>query len=942
MPRRSASHPLISALDDLGIEVSDRSIDRYAKSHDASHYALVPEAVAVPSDTAELASVLAAASAHRTPIVFRSGGTSLSGQAVTDSLLIDTRRHFQRIEVIDGGARVRVQPGATVRQVNARLARFGRKLGPDPASEMACTIGGVIADNSSGMSCGIAENSYQTVESMVLVLADGDVLDTSDADADARLRHQHPTIHAGLAGLRERLLASPDGTNRVRAQFSMKNTMGYGINALLDFDRPIDILSHLIVGSEGTLAFVAEATFRTVKVRASVSTGLLIFPDLAAATDAIPLLVKAGAATIELLDARSLVVAQQLAAVPRTLAELDIAGHTALLVELQGDTDAALAEREASLAATLDQLALAEQPRMTRDAAERSALWTVRKGIYPAIAGARPPGTTALLEDVVVPVAKLRTTCERLLDLFEEHGYDDAVIFGHAKDGNLHFMLTERFGDEAGVARYSAFTEDLVDLILGMGGSLKAEHGTGRVMAPFVRRQYGDELYQIMCDVKTLIDPRGILNPGVILTDADDLHLRDLKVSPPVEEEVDRCVECGYCEPTCPSRNLTLTPRQRITLRRDIAAARAAGDDRLAAELDADYDYEGVQTCAVDGMCSVACPVDIDTGDLARRLRAQRGGAVGSVWDLAATGWAPLTRAGGLALSVARVVPSLATAATDVARSLVGDDVVPRYQRGLPGGGARRPRGTGPLPDAHAVLFAACIGTMFGAEPIDDDIPLGSTQALRVLAERAGVRLVIPDGMEGLCCGTPWKSKGRPIGYRRMSDQVLPALLRATDGGRLPIVCDAASCTEGLQRMVAMAASDTGAVSALRFVDATDFVRDEVLGRLTVTTPVSSIAVHPTCSTAALHATDALVSIARHLSDDVVVPDDWGCCGFAGDRGLLHPELTASATAAEAAEVSQREFAAYVSANRTCEIALTRATGKPYRHILEVLEGATR
>ncbi len=235
---------------------------------------------------------------------------------------------------------------------------------------------------------------------------------------------------------------------------------------------------------------------------------------------------------------------------------------------------------------------------------------------------------------------------------------------------------------------------------------------------------------------------------------------------------------------------------------------------------------------------------------------------------------------------------------------------------------------------------------MFGT---DDDLPdaegkgdehsIGATAAFLRLAERAGVSLVIPDGLGSLCCGTPWKSKGMSKGYRTMTERVLPALLEASDDGRLPIVCDAASCTEGLETM--RAAADAG-FDTLRFVDATEFVRDRLLPALTVTTPVASIAVHPTCSTTALGVTDALVALARHVSADVVVPLDWGCCGFAGDRGMLYPELTASATAREAAELAEREFGAYVSANRTCELGMSRATGKPYRHILEVLEKATR
>ena len=197
------------------------------------------------------------------------------------------------------------------------------------------------------------------------------------------------------------------------------------------------------------------------------------------------------------------------------------------------------------------------------------------------------------------------------------------MIFGHALHGNLHFLLNEHFEDPARVQRYLAFTEDLVDLVLAQGGTLKAEHGTGRMMAPYVRRQFGDELFAVMLEVKRLLDPDGRLSPGVLLNEDPGAIVADVKPVQQVEAEVDRCVECGYCEPVCPSRNLTTTPRRRIVLRREIARARSLGQTAVVAELERDYDYDAIQTCAVDGMCQTACPVLINTGDLVARLRAE-------------------------------------------------------------------------------------------------------------------------------------------------------------------------------------------------------------------------------------------------------------------------------------------------------------------------------
>jgi len=457
-------------------------------------------------------------------------------------------------------------------------------------------------------------------------------------------------------------------------------------------------------------------------------------------------------------------------------------------------------------------------------------------------------------------------------------------------------------------------------------------------MAPFVRRQYGDELHDVMRRIKALFDPRGILNPGAVLSDDPLSYVHHLKQAPTVEPEVDRCVECGYCEPSCPSQDLTLTPRQRIVLRRETARARAAGDAALVAELESDYGYEGVDTCAVDGMCQVACPVDIDTGALVRRLRGERVGPVQeALWDRAARHWGTVTRGAGTALSVAGTLPPVAvTGVTRLGRRALGADTTPLYDERLPrGGAARRPV---PAADPDAVYFPACIGTMFGPEPDG----AGVSAAFIALCARAGVTVRVPQEIADLCCGTPWKSKGLAAGYERMTRRVLPALWQASDSGRLPVVCDASSCTEGLDTMRRLAEDPSGPWSALRFVDAVEFARHRLLPGLTVTAPLGSLALHHTCSSTELGTNAAATAVAARIAAEVTVPVDWGCCGFAGDRGLLHPELTASATAREAAEVTRRPHDAYASVNRTCELGMSRATGHSYVHLLELLERATR
>ncbi len=919
--------------------ISTSPFDRVIAAPDASHYLMTPSAVVTPRNADEVARLLGFAIANGERLTFRSGGTSLSGQATTSGILVDTRKFFRRITVEDDGLTVRVQPGATVRQVNARLLRHGRKLGPDPASEIACTIGGVVANNSSGMACGIDQNTYRTLASAVIVLASGTVVDTALPDADERLEAAEPELCRTLHELRDEVLGSMDLSAEIVRQYGIKNTMGYGLNSLLDHATAVQILLHLMIGSEGTLGFIAEATFNTVPVHQYAATGLLVFDSLTAATDALSELVASGAATIELLDAASLRVVQRDPSSHGHLPDLTFDTHAALLVEYQADSPAQLAALEDRAQNLFDRLETSVPAALSRERDARDALWHLRKGLYAQIAGARPAGTTALLEDIAVPVTRLSEVCTALIVLFAKYRYDDAVIFGHAKDGNIHFLINENFEDVNNLARYRAFTEDMVDLVLAAGGSLKAEHGTGRIMAPFVRRQYGDRLYAMMLAIKRVFDPTGILNPDAVITADAELHLRNLKSTPTVEQEVDRCVECGYCEPVCPSKDLTTTPRQRIVVRRAIAEAEQRGDTALARELRREQEYEVIDTCAVDGMCQTACPVLINTGDLVRRLRSETvGRAESAAWTAAGTVWKPVTEIASLALTIAAAAPApLVTVPNRLARAVVGKDTLPLWSKDLPRGGAKRTDGGDPAA-ADAVYFQACVGTMFGPAEGGEGVAV----ALESLAEKAGIVLVRPDGIGSLCCGTPWKSKGILDGYDDMISRTMDALWVSSDGGRLPVVCDNSSCSEGLVLALEKAIEKHPEFHTIRIVDAVDFAAERILPHLEVQSKVGSVVLHPTCSSTRAGSNPNLATLAGAVATEYTIPDDWGCCAFAGDRGMLHPELTASATAGESAEVRAGEFDAYASCNRTCEIGMTRATGHEYQHILELLDHATR
>ena len=939
---RTVTDPLIAELREaLGKDgVKQDLLERHVRAHDASHYLYIPETVVVPEGPAQVAEVLRIATAHRMPVTFRAGGTSLCGQSGGDGIQLDARRGDASVEVLDDGMRVAVGPGATLRYVNSRLARYGRALGPDPASEVAATVGGVIANNSSGMAAGTEENSYRTLESLEVVLPSGFRLDTAAADADAQLKAGEPELYAKIEEMRDRLRANDEAMAEVRERFSMKNTMGYAVNAFLDFDTPVDILMHLMVGSEGTLGYVARAVFRTVPVLGKVATALLVFDDVDAAATALPALVASGAATCELMDSTSLRVSQQTGDAPESIMSLDVKDNAALLVEYRAADAAGLEAAVAKGSATLDALDLSVPYKLTNDAAERAALWQVRKGVYTTVAADRKAGTTALLEDVVVPVKELASTCRELAALLEQHGYENGVIFGHAKDGNFHFMLTDDFSKPEAVARLDAFTQDMVDLVLRHGGNLKAEHGTGRAMAPFLTRQYSPFVVQLMRDVKAAFDPAGILNPGVLLTDDEEAHIAHIKPAVAVDPIVDRCVECGYCEPVCPARNLTMTPRQRIAANRARAYAELSGDAELLKAFDKLWRYDVVDTCAVDGMCQTNCPVHINTALLVKKLRKEGADPVTrGVWNAAAQRWDLVVRGAGLALNVTDKIPAKVLFPPNAAaRAVLGSDRIPLYTDDLPAGGIVRSKleGTAPAPEASAVFFPSCQSAMFRAEGP------GAPNAFLALCCAGKAKVAIVEKVDGLCCSTPWSSKGFEKGHSHMAELMLQALDATDAPANAPLVVDAASCTHGIENYM-KEAREAGDSRAREVVDAVAFIAHEVLPnlpKLAEEDKIASITLHPSCTSKQLGLVDDMVALAEAIAVKVNVPEHWGCCAFAGDRGMLHPELTESATAAEAAEVRELNAEAHAGCNRACEIGMSRATGVTYENILELVAKA--
>jgi D-lactate dehydrogenase len=925
----------------LGPErVLTRPIDLIRYASDASPYRRIPKAVVMARETADIAEVFAYGRRSGTPVVLRGGGTSLNGQGQTDGILVDVRRHWRGIEVLDNGERARVRPGTVLGYANRVLAEYGTRLGPDPASTDIATVGGVIANNSGGMRCGVTEDSYSTLRSLAFVLPSGTIIDTAEPRAEEEFARREPELAAGLEQIRDEIRADAELSARIRQKFRIKNTMGYRLCAFLDADTPLQIFRRLLVGSEGTLGFVAEAVFDTVRDGRYRAMDLLAFPDLEKAAAAVPDLVKFGARAVELvLPAMFMVARQAFPGMPEEWDSLDPETGL-LLVELRADDVDALRTAEEGATKVLAERELAKPAAWSRDPELAEKYWQVREGLFGVIGKFRPPGTALITEDVCVPPERIGECAEDLRALLTKHGFLPGVA-GHASAGNLHFTLTPSFDDESDRERYDTFMGELVDLIIGKyDGSLKAEHGTGMNMAPWLEREWGSKAVDFMWRVKQLADPDGVLGPGVILNRDPGVHLRNLKTQPPIEDagQATTCVECGFCEPVCPSRDLTTTPRQRIVVRREMAR-QPEGSPMFEALLE-DYEYDALETCAADGTCRLICPVGIDTGKLVKEFRSRQSGERAERTAAAlAKRWAGVERAARAGLRVGHatrgVVPK---AATELLRRAVSHELVPTWPESMPKPAPARMPATS-RDGAAAVYLPACVNRIFGSAGGEPTV----VEALVAVSARAGKPVWIPPDAPGHCCATPWASKGQPQGHKLMSAKTAEALWRWSDGGRLPVVMDASSCSGALRDELPGALSEEAAErhSKLQLLDSVDWLADHLLPEFDIPR-VASLVVHPTCSTRHMGATVKLQRLAEALADDVYVPPSAYCCGFAGDRGLLHPELTASATAAEAAEVQARSFDAYISNNRTCEIGLQSGIERPYRSIVQLVEERLR
>lgn len=913
---------------------------RFARGVDAGFYQLIPEIVVSAANEQEVVQLLTAAASRRIPVTFRAAGTSLSGQSITNSVLVLAGKGWEKYSLSPQADTITLQPGIVGDRVNRILKPFGKRFPPDPASVKSAMVGGIVMNNASGMSCGTHANSDKVIVSARIVLPCGTVLDTGDARSRADFNRAKPAFVPAIEELRNRIRSNPELVARIRRKYSIKNVMGLNLLPFIEYDDPFSIITHLMVGSEGTLAFLSEVTMRTEAELPCKASAFTYFDDIKQACQTVIALNKlTDAAGHRLVTSAEMLDDKALIAVGETQAGETL---TALLLETKAATHEELAENIATIQHTLNGGYTTRPVVFTDKEEEYSRYWTIRSGVFPAVGGNRVPGTTCLIEDVAFhPDETLPDAVAALQQLLQQHGYADACIYGHALEGNFHFILNQSFQSAEEVDRYDRLMHDLKTLVVDAhDGSLKAEHGTGRNMASFVKAEWGQAAWEAMREVKQLFDPEGLLNPGVIFNPDPHCHLKHLKPLPLANPIIDKCIECGFCEVNCLSCGLTLSSRQRIAVYREMTRLQQTAENpaRLAA-LQKQFNYYGLQTCAGDGLCSTSCPMKINTGDLTHHLRGEKtpkGGSAYKAGLLAARRLAACKSGVRGVLRVAHLghrvlgTPIMSSVTTAAHRFLH----VPLWTPAMPLAYRQPDKSMLPVAKTEArckvVYFPSCINQTMGVgHAAEGKMPV--VNEMIYLLHKAGYEVIFPEGMADLCCGTIWESKGMEDIANQKTAELQAALWQASEQGKYPVLCDQSPC---LYRM-------RHTMPKLKLYEPVEFIYTFLRERLTFTPVQRNIAIHITCSMRKMGLDNMLLSLARLCAQTVVIPDETGCCGFAGDKGFVNPEVNKYALRNLKQQIEQHHVTEGYSNSRTCEIGLTTHSGIAYTSIVTLVNSCT-
>ncbi len=961
---------------------------------DASFYRQIPKVVVRSDSEEQVAKLIRCCKKHNLPFTFRAAGTSLSGQSISDSVLIVAGKHWERYEIGPNQETIQLEPGIVGSRVNELLKPYGRVFPPDPASIGSAMVGGIVVNNASGMNCGVHANSDRMMVSARMILTDGTILDTGNERSREEFRKTHGEFLRKIEDLRDKVRADKELADRIRTKYSIKNVTGLNLRPLVAYDDPFDIMAHSLVGSEGTLAFLSQVTMRTLRDYPFKASAMVYFLTMKESCEAVVAMKKLKAGEEDLaMSAENLVVKSAEMLDYMSLNSVDDpvflkykedvdAGRiegvkpgdyhnlTAILTETKGITHEQLLEKIATIQECLKSFRLYIPAEFTEDPAVYGKYWAIRSGIFPSVGGTRPVGTSCLIEDVAFHIEDLPEATVKLQKLIAEHGYSDACIYGHAFEGNYHFILNQSFKSESEVHRYEEMMRAVARLVVEeYDGSLKAEHGTGRNMAPFVRYEWRDKAYEAMKELKAIFDPDGLLNQGVIFNDDPECFIKCLKPLPVLDYDFSRvpdggeylklgegkvstaketieavkrankCIECGFCEVNCMSCGLTLSSRMRIAIQREIRELENTGaNPERVKTLKKQYKYYGDQTCATDGLCSTSCPMKINTGELTHLIRQmdmldnKMGYKVG---EFAANHMGGIKQGLRVVLDVAHLghLTLGSSVMTSVCRGM-NKMGLPLWTTAMPKK-KKQPKpgshvGKAEKEDLKVVYFPSCINQTMG---LSKEAPVEHPLVDEVchLLNKAGYEVIFPENMHKMCCGQIWESKGMLDIADRKSGELEEALWKASEQGRYPVLCAQSPCLHRMRKVI----------SKMKLYEPAEFIMKYLVDRLDFHPIDRRIALHLTCSTREMGVAGDLIALAKMCSNNVYLPEGVGCCGFAGDRGFTFPEMNSYALRKLRPQIEEHHIEVGYSNSRTCEIGLQSNTGIPYMSIVYLVNECT-
>ncbi len=902
--------------------VIDNKLIRIAYSADASLYQMIPKLVVIVENVQEVKSILILANKYNIKLTFRAAGTSLSGQAVTDSvLLVLSNLSWQNYKILHNGLKISLEPGIIGSYANKVLKPYQKKIGPDPASINSCKIGGIAANNASGMCCGTIYNSYHTLADMKLVLANGVILDTGSKESKQKFQDANLPIIQGIINIREQICQDKSLVNFIKNKFNIKNTSGYNLNAFIDFEEPIDILAHLLIGSEGTLGFISEITYNCIDDKPYKAVSLVFFENI---SQLMEIIIKFNTTfnnitqlldAVELLDISSLLSIKNLS-LSKPYLPILFDDTSAVLLEVSANNQEELNDKVTKIQNIINQYKVYSQIDFTSEIKLYNDLWSLRKGLLSTIGAERLDNSTLIIEDIAVSIDKLPKLIEELRKLFSKYNYNNTAIFGHVLAGNIHFIFTPLLINSVKIQEYDLFMHDLVSLVVNkFNGSLKAEHGCGRNIAPFVELEWGKVAYEIMWQIKNLLDPKHILNPDVILTKNLKLHVQNFKKLRLIEPIIDKCIECGFCESICPSINFTLTPRQRIIVYRYLRQL------KNHKKYVSDYKKYAIDSCATTGMCAVKCPVAIDTGKFMLKLKEKPSNLIVKIFSKHFNWLVSLSK---VALNLANKTQLVLGKKTLYTSTMVLNKTMPIIPVCLPN-----------LPKAQHTKFVnsnlssnvkqimyipSCNNRILNDSTNSKD----SSNALQKLIKILGYEIVYPQSLEDLCCGQLFSSQG----YTEVAKEKLKQFeneLKKYDSGS--IIIDNSSCYYNLLKHLN---------NRYKIIDVITFIAEH-LEQLNLKQKYNKLALHIDCSSFKIGSEhiESVKKIVAKCSHSIEIPDNIFCCGFAGIKGFTLPKFNEVALLGLKDKIKECEIG--VTMNRNCQIGLSNYGAKQYLSLAEIV-----